>query len=235
MNELDCGAGDRHSLAVSAGQLAPRKCQQRADALTATEHRISHGTVQPLGEQALRRKDLLEDGFNTTLPGGGPSLEMGHVHHCSAGPKLFSTFSSRILTCCCASWSAPWQNLSSSAPRLYAASDCSSGICPASMLATIFSSSVRAASKVGWSGLLPAVGISEKPDETQRVTQPGTAGQRSRTRGIGSPCQREALAVPHADSRFERHRKTEPRLFLRVRTDSSDASRAWHTPDQCEL
>src|SRR5690242_14935569 len=100
MNELDCGAGNRHPLGVRARQLAPRKRQQRANALTAAEHRISHGTVQALGEQALRGKYLLEYSFNATLPGRGPSLKIGHVHHCSAGPKLFSTLSSRILTCC---------------------------------------------------------------------------------------------------------------------------------------
>jgi hypothetical protein len=63
-------------------------------------------------------------------------------------PKSFRTPASSTFTCWLAARKAFRQNCSNSAPRLYAAIDSSSGSRPASMASTIFSSSLRALSKV---------------------------------------------------------------------------------------
>jgi hypothetical protein len=79
MYELDGRTGDRRAFDVRAGKLACGECEQRANALAGAEHGVTHRRMQPRRDDPERRKHLLQNGFNTALPGRGPALEIGGI------------------------------------------------------------------------------------------------------------------------------------------------------------
>ena len=125
VDHLDRRGGRVDARGIGAGEFARGVREQRAHALAAAEHRVAHRLDQRRRRGRVERQRAVEHVLDAPLPLAATRLRRRGQGASSppSGANAFSTPFSRTSICCCASFSAAWQNATSSAPRLYAASD----------------------------------------------------------------------------------------------------------------
>jgi hypothetical protein len=125
VNHLHGGRRPVDGIGIRFDELAGGVREKRPHPLASAEHRIAHCLDQPrrLAVASFERSDRALPRCVAGAPAPTRRTRGQGASSPPLGENVLRTPRSNISICCCASLSADWQKATSSAPRLYAASD----------------------------------------------------------------------------------------------------------------